>query len=183
MRATGIVRRIDELGRVVIPKEIRKTLRIREGDPLEIYTEKDELLLKKYSPILNFEGEAKALASAIYEATERICFITDNDMLVTTSNNNKYKEMIGKPITEELSKVLKERKSVIINLSDGGKLLPLIKGETLEVGGQIVVPILSESDVIGSVITLAKKDGVPMDASEIRLVSLGALVLGKQFSE
>ena len=182
MRATGIVRRIDELGRVVIPKEIRKTLRIREGDPLEIYTEKDELLLKKYSPIVNFEGEAKSLASAIYESTERVCFITDNDTLITTSNNNKYKDLIGKTISEELSKIIKERKSLIITLNDGGKLIPLVKGENLDFSGQIVVPILTDGDVIGSVIALAKKDGLPMDVSEVKLVGLGALMLGKQFS-
>ena len=182
MRATGIVRRIDELGRVVIPKEIRKTLRIREGDPLEIYTERDELLLKKYSPIVNFESEAKSLALAIYESTERICFITDNDTLVTTSNDNKYKDLIGKPISEELSKVIKERKSVMINLNEGGKLIPIIKGEVLEVAGQIVVPVLVDGDAIGSIVTMAKKDGLPMDMAEVKLVGLGALVLGKQFS-
>lgn len=86
MKATGIVRRIDELGRVVIPKEIRKTLRIAEGTPLEIYTEKDALVLRKYSPITSLEDDAKDFIGTLGEITERKCLLTDNEKIVCVSS-------------------------------------------------------------------------------------------------
>ena len=85
MQETGIVRRIDELGRVVIPKEMRKTLRIREGDPLEIYTEKDNLVFKKYSPIISITDYAKIVADGIEDLTQKTCIITDTDNVIYIS--------------------------------------------------------------------------------------------------
>ena len=99
MQDTGIVRRIDELGRVVIPKELRKTLRIREGDPLEIYTNKDELVFRKYSPISAINGYAEAVADGISELTEKVCMITDTDVVVYVSGA-KGKDVLGKNISE-----------------------------------------------------------------------------------
>ena len=90
MRATGIVRRIDELGRVVIPKEIRRTLRIREGDPLEIYTDHDgEVVLKKYSPIGEIAAIARDYTDSLYRSLGHICCICDRDMIVSASGATK----------------------------------------------------------------------------------------------
>ena len=86
MKATGIVRRIDDLGRVVIPKEIRRTLRIREGDPLEIYTDRDgEVILKKYSPIGEIAAFAKDYTESLFRSMGHIACICDRDMVVAAS--------------------------------------------------------------------------------------------------
>ena len=86
MRATGIVRRIDDLGRVVIPKEIRRTLRIREGDPLEIYTDRDgEVILKKYSPIGEMSSFAKDYTESLFRSLGHIAVIVDRDQVVAAS--------------------------------------------------------------------------------------------------
>ncbi len=180
MRATGIVRRIDELGRVVIPKEIRKTLRIKEGDPLEIYTEREELLLKKYSPIANFDKEAETVAQSLSEITDKICIITDCDQVLSVSHN-KLKEYLTKEITDELTKIIIDRKSVLNIPKESGKTIKLLKGDEVEWGGQIIVPVISSGDAIGSVILLTKKDGIEISAEDMRLVNLGAIMIGKIF--
>ena len=82
MRATGIVRRIDDLGRVVIPKEIRRTLRIKEGDSLEIFTDRESLVLQKYSPIKSIEANAQTVADGLYELTQKQCVVCDNDRVL-----------------------------------------------------------------------------------------------------
>ena len=114
MEERGIVRRVDELGRLVIPKELRKTLRIKEGDPLEIYASKDELVLKKYSPVVTIGSYAQAIADGIQGLTEKTCLITDGDAVIYVSGN-KYKEVTGKVISAEMEQILKDRKSVILN--------------------------------------------------------------------
>jgi len=115
MKATGIVRRIDDLGRVVIPKEIRRTLRIREGDPLEIFVDREgEVILKKYSPIGELGDFAKEYADSLYEALGHIACIADRDTIVAVSGAPK-KEFINKPIGPAIEKVMEERKAVVIN--------------------------------------------------------------------
>ena len=109
MRATGIVRRIDELGRVAIPKEIRRTLRIREGDPLEIYTDRDgEVILKKYSPIGEMSAFAKDYTESIFRAMGHIACIVDRDQVVAASGVSK-KELSDKPISPDLETAIANR--------------------------------------------------------------------------
>ncbi len=180
MQDTGIVRRIDELGRVVIPKELRKTLRIREGDPLEIYTNKDELIFKKYSPISSINSYAEVVADGIEEVIEKPCIITDNDAVIYSSGKNK--EFVGKIISNELEKVMKERKSIVLNKSDGGRMVSIIKGEDLEAENQIIVPIVSASgDCYGAVLVYDKDKSSRFGSSDVRFAKLGASFLSKQF--
>lgn len=180
MQETGIVRRIDELGRVVIPKEMRKTLRIREGDPLEIYTNKDELIFKKYSPISAINSYAEAVADGIEEVIEKTCVITDNDTVLYVSGKNK--EVVGKVISNDLEKVLKERKSLVLNRREGGNLVPLIKGEEVDFENQIIVPIVSQSgDCYGSVLVFDNDKEGKFSPSDVRFAKLGASFLSKQF--
>ncbi len=179
MRETGIVRRIDELGRVVIPKEIRKTLRIKEGDPLEIYTEKEELIFKKYSPIAQVSEIAKVTADAIAEITERACVVTDTDNIIVVSGGKK--DMIGKNISYEIDKVLKDRKSVVIRKVDGGEILPLYKGEEIKAENQIIVPIVSNGDCFGAVCIFDKEKSDKPLSSDVKIVQLGATFLSKHF--
>ena len=108
MKATGIVRRIDELGRVVIPKEIRRTLRIREGDPLEIFTDRDgEVILKKYSPIGELGDFAKEYAESLYQALGHTAVICDKDAVIAVAGGSK-RELMDKPISEEVERLMKK---------------------------------------------------------------------------
>ena len=125
MRATGIVRRIDELGRVVIPKEIRRTLRIREGDPLEIYTDHDgEVVLKKYSPIGEIANIAKDYTDSLYRTLGHITCICDRDAVVSATGGAK-RELMEKPLSAEVENILQNRQMAVLNLSAGAKMIPV----------------------------------------------------------
>jgi len=179
MKATGIVRRIDELGRVVIPKEIRKTLRIREGDPLEIYTDTDELLLKKYSPVASFEGESDNFASAMAEISERPCIVTDTDKVVSVSSQ-KLKDLVGAQLHADFYKTIKERKSLLL-VKDTGDLLPVARGAEFDFESEVIVPILSDGELIGSVVLLEKNKEKPLNGTDVKFASLGASFFARQF--
>ena len=102
MKATGIVRRIDDLGRVVIPKEIRRTMRIREGDPLEIYTDRDgEVIFKKYSPIGELNGFASEYAETLYKTAGMPIFVCDRDAVIAVSGASK-REYMDRKISKAL---------------------------------------------------------------------------------
>src|SRR5690554_1496156 len=112
MKATGIVRRIDDLGRVVIPKEIRRTMRIREGDPLEIFTDREgEVILKKYSPIGELSDFAQEYAESIQEATGHITCISDKDNIIAVIGTSK-KDYMGKKLSKELEEVLQNKETI-----------------------------------------------------------------------
>ena len=109
MKATGVVRRIDDLGRIVIPKEIRKTLRIREGDPLEIFTDKEgEIILKKYSPIGELTEFASQYAETLAKTTGHIACISDKDTIIAVSGAPK-KEYLEKSVSSELEKLMEDK--------------------------------------------------------------------------
>ena len=175
----GIVRRIDELGRVVIPKEIRKSLRIREGDPLEIYARDQELVFKKYSPIASISEMAETVGRGIKELTEKACLITDNDTVVYVSSS-RNKDLLGKSISEELERAIRDRKSVMLSSRKGEKNLPLTKGGEILSNGQIIVPIVSRGDCYGSVVTL-NNDTEELSSIDLRVTEMGALMLSRQF--
>ena len=180
MKATGIVRRIDELGRVVIPKEIRRTLRIKEGDPLEIFTERDELMLKKYSPIATLERFSKATARSLNDLSGKLAVICDTDGVLHAFGDGK-KDLDGKTLSEDMEKILKERRSYIANIADGGDILPLTSSREEGVTAQIIVPIVSGGDCLGAVAVLSKEDGAKMDGSDMNLARLTADILANQF--
>ena len=182
MQDTGIVRRVDELGRVVIPKELRRTLRIREGDPLEIYTNKEELILKKYSPVTSLEEIAKGVCSQLGEITEKSVIITDMDTVVCVSDS-KHKEYIGKTISEELLKVISGRRSVMGAKGDGGKIYSLFKGDEINAENQILVPITAMGDCYGSVIMFDEDKTNRFSSQDTKLVSLSAGVIAKNFQD
>ena len=111
MRATGIIRRIDELGRIVIPKEIRRTMRIHEGDPLEIFTDREgEIILKKYSPIGELGPFAEEYAEALAQVMDCIVCITDYDQIIAASGRGS-KEFVGKEINRELENLISRREN------------------------------------------------------------------------
>ncbi|MBQ7236264.1 MAG: AbrB/MazE/SpoVT family DNA-binding domain-containing protein [Clostridia bacterium] len=173
MQERGIVRRIDELGRLVIPKELRKTLRIREGDPLEIYASKDELVLKKYSPISSLTEFAKSVADGIESLTEKTCIVTDGDAIVYISGS-KYKDLEGQNLSDQMEKILKDRKSVIVSRSDGGTIIPIVDDNDLESENQIIVPMLSGGDCLGSIVLFDKDKTSRFSSGDLKLVRLGS---------
>ena len=181
MKATGIVRRIDDLGRVVIPKEIRRTMRIREGDPLEIYTDREgEVIFKKYSPI----GELNAFAEQYADTLHKTCLlsvaITDRDGVIACAGVPK-KEFLEKRLSADLDNVFDNR-SLYCYRENTRKIPVTDESGTFYVS--CAMPIISNGDVIGSVISLAPSDQnrVP-DDTEIKLTQSAAAFLGRQFSE
>ena len=178
MKATGIVRRIDDLGRVVIPKEIRRTMRIREGDPLEIFTDRDgEVIFKKYSPI----GELSAFAAQYAETLHKTCdlsvIICDRDSVVACAGVSK-KEYGDKSLSEELESII-EARGLYSYRAGQDKINPLRDGGSHFV--TCAMPIISEGDIVGCVAALASADSdAAPEAVEIKLVQTAAGFLGRQ---
>ncbi len=181
MKATGVVRRIDDLGRVVIPKEIRKTLRIKEGDPLEIFTDKEgEVILKKYSPIGELSEFATEYAETLAKTTGHIACITDKDTVIAVSGGSK-KEFLEQGISEELEKIM-EDKEKYTSKENNDIAVPITRHDNKErkFNAQVVYPIISDGDVIGSVILLSKEPGTKMTEVEQKVVQSAASFLGSQ---
>ncbi|KAA9003598.1 stage V sporulation protein T [Paenibacillus spiritus] len=180
MKATGIVRRIDDLGRVVIPKEIRRTLRIREGDPLEIFVDRDgEVILKKYSPIGELGDFAKEYAESLFESTGHITLITDRDTFVALSGGSK-KDYLEKPVGPLLEKCMDSRKTV---LETGSGSYEIGKDHPEELSSYVIAPIISGGDPIGSVVMMSKDESVNMGQMEVKMAETAAAFLGKQMEQ
>ena len=180
MKATGIVRRIDELGRVVIPKEIRRTLRIREGDPLELFTDRDELMLKKYSPIASVERFAEGTAKSLNEQSGYLAAISDTDTVLSACGTGK-KHLIGKTVSDKMTEIMTSRRSYLSNRAEGGDVLPICLESELAPTAQVIVPIVAGGDCLGAVILLATEEGVVMEANAVKLARLTADIIANQF--
>ena len=182
MKATGIVRRIDDLGRVVVPKEIRRTLRIREGDPLEIFTDREgEIILKKYSPIGELGQFAKQYADSMAQTTGHIIAISDKDQFVAASGSLK-RELLSKPITPDLERVIEERENVMASKEDKN-FIRIVADDDTEYTYQVIWPIISEGDAIGSVVVLSKDSKIKFGDVENKLASTAAYFLGRQMEQ
>lgn len=175
MKATGIVRRIDDLGRVVIPKEIRRTMHMREGDPLEIFTAADgEVVFKKYSPIGEFSSFATQYAEVLSKTTGMTVMITDRDRVVSVCGAQK-KALTDGRVSPELEALMDERGSFTAKSEVGIK--PIMNSE-LE--ASIAYTIIGSGDVAGSVVMMFDEQRTPPDATKEKLVSVAASFLGKQ---
>ena len=186
VKATGIVRRIDDLGRIVIPKEIRRTLRIREGDPLEIYVDREgEVILKKYSPVSELGDFAKEYADSLYEAIGHIILIADRDAIVAVAGSSK-KEFLNKPLGTVVEKVMEDRKAVLLNnLAEGKGCKGCIvdsddNEEACKCTAEVMAPIIVEGSAIGVVIICSKQPGLEMGDMEVKLAETAAGFLAKQ---
>ncbi len=181
MKATGVVRRIDDLGRIVIPKEIRKTLHIKEGDPLEIFTDKEgEVILKKYSPIGELSEFASSYAETLAKTTGHIACITDKDTVIAVSGGAK-KEFLEQDISEELEQLM-EDKEIYTSKENNELSIPVTKNDNKErrFNSQVVYPIISGGDVVGSVILLSKEPNTKMGDTEVKILQSAAGFLGNQ---
>lgn len=181
MKATGIVRRIDDLGRVVIPKEIRRTLRIREGDPLEIYTDREgEIILKKYSPIGELAQFAKQYTEALAQVTGHTIAVADRDLFVAVAGPGK-KDLMGKEIHKSLESAIDGRESILAMCKDPE--YRYIVSESENVFYQMICPIIAEGDAIGAVVILSKDETVVFGETERKLATCAAAFLGKQMEQ
>ncbi|KXG73953.1 stage V sporulation protein T [Thermotalea metallivorans] len=183
MKATGIVRRIDDLGRVVIPKEIRRTLRIREGDPLEIFTDREgEVILKKYSPIGELTEFASEYAESLHDALGHTAIITDRDTIIAVAGGSK-KEYLDKRVSKALEKVMEDKKTLVVNEREKTYALSLDEGDEKKYTSQVIVPIITQGDPIGAVILLAKDGNQQMGDLEAKVAETAANFLGKQMEQ
>ena len=181
MKATGVVRRIDDLGRIVIPKEIRKTLRIKEGDPLEIFTDREgQVILKKYSPIGELSEFAVGYAETLAKTTGHIACITDKDMVIAVSGGSK-KEFLEQSISKDLERIIDD-KEVYLSKENNDKSIPITQNDNKEriANSQVVYPIISDGDAIGSVILISKDSNTKMSDVEKKVVQSAASFLGTQ---
>ena len=178
MKATGIVRRIDDLGRVVIPKEIRRTLRIREGDPLEIFTDREgEIILKKYSPIGELGAFAREYAESLAQTSGHITCIVDKDQIIAVSGGAK-KDLLDKHISAAMESAMNTRAAVIATRKDS-HFVPVLEDDSEAVyTHELISPIISEGDVLGAIVFLSPDK--KMGEMESKLAQTAAGFLGKQ---
>lgn len=177
MKATGIVRRIDDLGRVVIPKEIRRTMRIRDGEPLEIYVDREgEVILKKYAPINDLGEFAKGYADSLHEVLGHIVCIADKDEIVAVSGGHK-KELLKKPIGNMLEDIIKGQQTKILEEDHS-----FTTDERVLFKNSVISPIIANGEAIGAVIITSSKEGQIGDL-ENKLSETAASFLAKQMED
>ena len=173
MRSTGIVRRMDELGRVVIPKELRRVMRIKEGEEIEVTQKDDTLILRKYSAISEMLDFQMEYAMSVYRTTGFTAIITDNDKIVAVSGD-LTKLAVGSPVSENLREIIERRK---MEDYSGSRLIPFFDGKLDGVKGQVVVPIIVRGDVMGAVVLYSKK--LPNETL-VKTAETGAYFIGSR---
>ena len=182
MKATGITRKIDELGRIVIPKEIRRTLRIREGTPLEIFTEKNgEIILRKYSPMGELVAFAAQYADSLAQTTGMMVCITDLEQVIAASGGAK-KDYLGKEISDSLDRLIEDRAQNQATPEEK-RYVQILKENVGDLYAQTICPIICQGDVIGAVVLMAKDIKTRMGETEKKLAYCAAGFLGRQMEE
>lgn len=181
MKATGIVRRIDELGRIVIPKEIRRTLRIREGAPLEIFTEQNgEVILKKFSPIGELSENAHEMVEALSQVLGLPSAITDRDTFIASAGIGK-RDLSGRAVSDEIMRSISSR-SKISSLGAGSTNLMLTDevDPSAVANAVLLLPVVSAGDAIGSVLLFSQKPDVAIEPNAQKVLETAASFLGHQ---
>ncbi len=175
MKATGIVRRIDDLGRVVIPKEIRRTLRIREGDPLEIFVDRDgEVILKKYSPINELGAFAREYGEALYDSLGSAVLVCDRDEIIVVAGASK-KEYMNKNNGELIEKAMADR---VIHVEKTAGKVSLVDGVEEDIASYTIAPIIAGGDPIGAIVIFSKEH--PLGEVEEKSAETAAGFLARQ---
>lgn len=169
----------DDLGRIVVPKEIRRTLRLREGTPLEIFTDREgEIILKKYSPMVELTAFAGQYAEAMAQSTGLMVCITDRDQVIAVAGGPK-KDILQKNISRQLEQLINERQSVCAG-KDEKNFIPLVTEELEGVTAQVVTAIICEGDAIGAVAILSREPRARFGDMEMKLAATAAGFLGRQ---
>lgn len=181
MKATGIVRRIDDLGRIVIPKEIRRTLRIRESDPLEIFTDREgEIILKKYSPIGEMTTFARQYAESLAQVSGHAALIADRDQFIAVSGG--CKQFLGKNISKQLEEKIAARETLIALRGDKN-FISVTEDDNESYQQEALTPIICEGDVIGAVVLLESDTKSRLGEVESKLILSAAGFLGRQMEQ
>ena len=176
MKATGIVRRIDDLGRVVSPTEIRRTMRIREGDPLEIYTSRDgEVVFKKYSLLGGLDEFAAQFCETLSKSTGSIVAVTDRDSVIAVAGGGR-RELMGKRITADLEQIMEDRR--IYQYTGEDRRFPVCDSSD-KLTAAVAAPILSEGDVLGLVLFVSTEGDALTGETEYKLAQTIAAFLGR----
>ncbi len=181
MKATGIVRRIDDLGRIVIPKEIRRTLRIREGDPLEIFVDRDgEVILKKYSPIGELADFAKEYADSLHETVGHVALIADRDAIIAVAGAPK-REFLDRRVGSAVEGAMVRRETVQFRPGDAypGPVAGEDDGAS-PFSSFVIAPIAAGGEAIGAVILASREGGAVMGSTEVKLAETAAGFLARQ---
>ena len=180
MKATGIVRRIDDLGRVVITKEIRRTMRIREGDPLEIFTNNEgEVIFKKYSPLGELGEFAAAYAEVLGKVLTAPVLICDRDHVIAAAGLPR-KEVLERRAAPALEEIMESRQTYLL---ENPHSAPVYAVEGYDRPAAAICPILAAGDVCGAVVlTAGEERRLPSEADQ-KLVMAAALFLGRQMEE
>jgi len=178
LRATGVVRRIDDLGRIVIPKEIRRTMRIKEGNPLEVYVDKGAIVLKRYAPLNTLEDHADEYVESLQENLKCIALVSDESNILAVAGGSKANYM-NKPIGDEVERAFEEGKTVLETKK--GKY-GIIDGSELEQSSYVICPIMINEKAIGSVILLSKKENQIFGEVERKMAELAANFLGTRLN-
>lgn len=182
MKATGIVRRIDDLGRVVVPKEIRRTLRIREGDPLEIFTDHEgDIILKKYSPIGELGAFAGQYAESLAQTTGNLVCVSDRDHIIAAAGNGR-KDYDGKPISRQLEYMIEDRAHQVSEKNEKS-FVKITLDDNSDYQTQAISTIISEGDAIGAVIMCSKDEKTKSGNAQEQLVQTAARFLGRQMEQ
>lgn len=180
MKATGIVRRIDELGRIVVPKEIRRTLRIREGDPLEIYTDSSgAVIFKKYSVIGEMSQFAYSYADVLSKTLGFPVLISDRDHIIAVSGIPK-REFAERRISKFTEDLMEDRENFSCYKEKSKKVYPV---EGMENEAALMYPIIAGGDVCGSVIVLKSDKLLPAENFAASVAKISAEFLGRQIED
>lgn len=178
-KATGIVRRIDELGRVVIPKEIRKVLKIREGESLEIYTANEgELILKKYSSMPQNLGLIEDLTESINGILGHTVIVCDTQNIIAVAGKNK-KEFETNDLIDSFYEFLQKRKAILKNSDEKASFISIIDKQT-EFYAQAINPILSDGEISGAIIMLSYSENVKFSVLESKIMEIATEFISKQ---
>lgn len=178
MRATGIVRRIDELGRIVIPKEIRRTMRIREMDSIEIYTAGDgEIVLKKFTPMGEMMTFAKEYSEALGKISGNAVCITDKENVLAACGSFR-KELENSPVTGEYAAALERRATFVAAKNE---YIPVTDGSRSRSVSEIICPIMANGDLLGGVVMMGNDEAARLTPSDKKMTELAAEFIGVMF--
>lgn len=182
MKATGIVRRIDDLGRIVIPKEIRRTMRIREGDPMEIFTSREgEILLKKYSPVGELGEFAESLAESLAQVLGELVCVTDRDYVIAAAGNGK-KEFDGKLLDIQMQDAI-DRRSNTMESGEKKNMIKVTADDEKTYARQVIATILANGDSIGAIVVLSKDTVRNQDETMLPIAKCAAAFLGRHLEQ
>ena len=186
MKATGIVRRIDDLGRIVIPIEIRRDMNIRDGDPLEIFVDKNgEVILKKYSAVAELGPFAQGIVNSLHETTQHLALLTDRDQIVAVAGGPE-RQYLGKRIGQPVLRAMDNREVLLFTPrahNHQGPTLEEVGTAACPVQSEVIAPVIVGGDPVGAVLLAATAENVSFGELEQKLTQTAAGFLARHMQE